>query len=79
MDLINIISFSGHDFCAIENAIKEKYGLINSDKICNKCGIVVNSKFFIVNTKNGNVFDPLVYIENYELNCNEIMIKRLLE
>ena len=75
MDLKENIDFKGHSFVPISLEMKMKYGLISSDKICNHCGIVVNHTYFIIYTDWRNS----VRIDKYELNCNEVMIKRLLE
>ncbi len=68
-----------HEFKPILITIKEKYGLNASDKMCDKCGIVINKEYRIVNIKHGIAIDSLIFINDYELNCNEIMIKQLLE
>lgn len=69
------MDLSGHIFVSISFNQKMKSGLISSDSICNKCGIIVNAYYYIIdkNWKTG------VHIDKYELSCNEVMIKRLIE
>lgn len=70
----------GHNFIPAPFTVKMKYGLVAGDKMCKDCGIIINEYDCIVSkNRHGNFRDTLKHISKYELNCNEIMIKQLLE
>lgn len=71
-------NFRGHNFIQIDNTIRI-YGIHQTDLMCLNCGICVNHKFNIIFVKNNLAIDTNNNINDYELNCNELIIKQLLE
>ena len=71
---------NGHNFISIPLFIQVKYKrIIDGDQMCSNCGICVNYKYFILNVFDGTARDTINHINDYELSCNEILIKNLLE
>ena len=70
-----------HNFIELEiNNRHLSLALIKGDKICTNCNIIVNlhNEILYISSVNGKYFESHQNIDTY-LNCNEIIIKKMLE